>query len=123
MKHKRLAKVAASLLIGAAALSASGQSGVTDLGRAASCRAASLLQDLRRVGGYEILFGTVLTRMDPGVRQSALFALAGPNRCPYAAAASESRSARKTRVPRAPRPAALAPPKRHPACPAGGSLV
>ena len=123
MKHKRLANFTASLLIGAAALTASGQPGVINLGRAASCRAASLVQDLRRVGGYEILFGTVLTRMDPGVRQSALLALAGPNRCPFAAAASESRSARKTRVPRAPRPAALAPQKGRSACPAGGSLV
>ncbi len=121
MKHMRLAKVAASLLIGAAALTASGQSGVTDLRRAASCRAESLLQDLRRVGGYEILFGTVLTKMDPGVRRSALLALAGPTRCPLAAAA-ESR-ARQMRGPRAPRPASLAPPKRRPACPTGGSLV
>jgi hypothetical protein len=121
MKPNRLSRLVASLLIGAAAITASGQSGVTNLGRAASCRAESLLQDLRSVGGYEILFGTVLTKMDPGVRRSALLALAGPSRCPLAAAAS--RAARQTHAPRAPRPAALAPATRRPACPAGGSLV
>ena len=116
-RHKRLI---AALLIGAA-LTASGQTGVTNLGRSASCRAESLLQDLRNLGGYEILFGTVLTKMDPGVRRSALLALAGPSQCPIAAAAS--RAGRQTRAPRSPRPAALAPATRRPACPAGGSLV
>jgi len=121
MEHKRLARLVASLLIGAAGLTASGQTGVTNLGRTASCRAESILQDLRSLGGYEILFGTVLTKMDPGVRRSALLALAGPGQCPLTVAAN--RAARQTRAPRAPHPAALAPATRRPACPAGGSLV
>jgi hypothetical protein len=118
MNPKRLA---AALLIGAAALAASGQTGVANLGRSASCKTASLVASLRRLGGFEILFGTVLTKMDPGVRRSAFLALAGPSRCPNATSIG-SRTAREAGI-RSVRPAALAPSKRSPARAARGALA
>jgi hypothetical protein len=84
MDRKRLA---AAFLIAATALAASGRAGVADFGRAATCRTASLVANVRSLSGFEILFGTVLTKMDPRVRRSAYRALAGPGHCPYAAAA------------------------------------
>ena len=111
MHHRKLA---AAALIGAAALGASARSRVTDLGRSATCRTASFVDGVRSLGGFELLFGTVLTKVDPGLRRSAYRALAGSARCPLAA---------RNRVPRAqgisPRalPSPVAPAKR-PAGPA-----
>ena len=73
-------RIALALVIGAAAFAASGRAGVTNLGRRASCEAASLAERVQNLSGFELLFGTVLTRVDPGLRRSALLAL-GPTTC------------------------------------------
>ena len=96
MDHRKLA---AAALIGAAALGASARSRVTDLGRAATCRTASLVDGVRNLGGFEILFGTVLTKVDPALRRSAYRALAISARCPLAARNRASRAPETSRRP------------------------
>ncbi|MGH9442036.1 MAG: hypothetical protein ACRD16_07150 [Thermoanaerobaculia bacterium] len=106
MGHRR---ILIAFGLAAAAVVASGQTGVTELGRAASCRTASLLQNLQsidRLSGFEVLFGTVLTKVDPGLRRSAFRTLVGPGKCPLATAA-RSACAGATSGPV--RPAALRP--------------
>ena len=117
MDHRKLA---AAALIGAAALGASARSRVTDLGRTATCRTASFVDGVRNLGGFEILFGTVLTKVAPELRRSAYQALASSARCPLAARTRASRSPENSRRSS---PSPVAPAKRPAAHTACGTLV
>ena len=71
-------RIALALITGAAAFAVSSQAGVPDWGRATFCKASSLAENIQNLTGFEILFGTVLTKVDPELRQSALLALGQP---------------------------------------------
>lgn len=74
-------RISMALTIAAVTLAASAQTSVIQWGRAASCRAASLAENAQNLSGFELLFSTVLTRVEPGLRRSALVALGQRRAC------------------------------------------